>query len=234
MTDLLTPKQLAEYLQLSHRTVYRLLERDRIPAIRVGGQWRFRKASVDYWLDVGMDRLTDTDLHALTEDAPPDSWIVSLLRPANALIQVPADTRDVSVRRFLEQVRFPEPVDIDEAVRCVLEREDLCSTGLADGVALLHTDRSRPRLLRTADMMAVGRLGVPIDFGAMDGTRTDLFVLLLARDERTHLRLLAKMTRLCRESEVCSMLRQAPDAAAVLAGLGTAERRLFGVTAGAV
>ena len=43
MPDLLTTRQLAEYLQLSERSVYRLLERGELPAVRVGGQWRFRK-----------------------------------------------------------------------------------------------------------------------------------------------------------------------------------------------
>jgi PTS system nitrogen regulatory IIA component len=233
VTDLLTPKQLAEYLQLSHRTVYRLLERGSIPAVRVGGQWRFRKASVDYWLDVLMARMSDHDLSAITEDVPSDSWIVSLLARENALIRVRAGTRDESVRHFIEQVRFPEPVDREEVVRRVLEREDLCSTALPDGVALLHTDRARPRVMRTADLVAVGRLGGPIDFGALDGTRTDLFILVLARDERTHLRLLAKMTRLCRESDVCAMLRQSPDADAVMAELGVAVRRLFTPAGGA-
>jgi excisionase family DNA binding protein len=50
--DLLTTKQLAEYLQLSERSVYRLLDQGDIPALKVGGQWRFRKSALDEWLDV--------------------------------------------------------------------------------------------------------------------------------------------------------------------------------------
>jgi len=227
MPDLLTPKQLAEYLQLSQRTVYRLLERDRIPAIRVGGQWRFRKSAVDFWLDVHMERLADADLHAITADPERTPDLASLLDPVNALIRVTPGSPQEVVQDFVRQVRFGESVDLDHLIQRILEREALCSTALPDGVALLHTDRWRPRLLKACDVVAVGRLAAPIDFGALDGARTDLLMLLLARDERTHLQVLAKMTRLCRERDVCDMLRRAPTADAVVAGIAAAERRVF-------
>jgi excisionase family DNA binding protein len=47
MQEVLTLKQLAEHLQLSERTIYRLLERGELPGFKVGGHWRFRRAVVD-------------------------------------------------------------------------------------------------------------------------------------------------------------------------------------------
>ena len=40
-----------EYLQVNLRTVYRLIKAGKIPAVRVGRQWRFRKRDIDTWLD---------------------------------------------------------------------------------------------------------------------------------------------------------------------------------------
>jgi excisionase family DNA binding protein len=40
-----------EYLQVNLRTVYRLIKAGKIPAVRVGRQWRFRKRDIDSWLD---------------------------------------------------------------------------------------------------------------------------------------------------------------------------------------
>ena len=51
MPDLLTAKQVGEYLQLSQRSIYRLLERGELPATKIGGQWRFRKAAIDEWIE---------------------------------------------------------------------------------------------------------------------------------------------------------------------------------------
>ena len=46
----LTTEEVLEYLQINLRTVYRLIKAGKIPAIRVGRQWRFRKADIDAWL----------------------------------------------------------------------------------------------------------------------------------------------------------------------------------------
>ena len=232
MPDLLSPKQLAEYLQLSQRTIYRLLERGGIPAVKVGGQWRFRKAAVDEWLDVNMQRLDAASLRALEDDIdermPPP--LADLLDPVNARIVVPvtgtAERADV-VRAFVAQVRFPEPVSPDLVAERVLEREAMCSTALTDGVALLHTPRSRPRVLASHDLIAIGRLQAPIDFSAIDGSPTDTFILLLARSERDQLALLAKLARLCREPGFLAALHDAHGADDALALIRSTERRLF-------
>jgi PTS system nitrogen regulatory IIA component len=109
----------------------------------------------------------------------------------------------------------------------VLERESLCSTALSDGVALLHTPRSRPRVLASHDLIAIGRLQAPIDFGAIDGSPTDTFILLLARSERDQLALLAKLARLCREPGFLASLHDAHRADDALSLIRSTEQRLF-------
>ncbi|MCA1583359.1 MAG: helix-turn-helix domain-containing protein [Acidobacteria bacterium] len=47
----LTTEEVLEYLQVNLRTVYRLIKAGKIPAVRVGRQWRFRKRDIDIWLD---------------------------------------------------------------------------------------------------------------------------------------------------------------------------------------
>jgi excisionase family DNA binding protein len=47
----LTTEEVLEYLQVNLRTVYRLIKAGKIPAVRVGRQWRFRKRDIDTWLD---------------------------------------------------------------------------------------------------------------------------------------------------------------------------------------
>lgn len=47
----LTTEEVLQYLQVNLRTVYRLIKAGRIPAVRVGRQWRFRKSDIDAWLE---------------------------------------------------------------------------------------------------------------------------------------------------------------------------------------
>lgn len=47
---ILTIKQVADYLQVTERTIYRLAGAKKIPAFKVGGTWRFSKADIDAWI----------------------------------------------------------------------------------------------------------------------------------------------------------------------------------------
>ena len=50
-SNLMTTKEAAEYLKLNYMTVYKLAQRGRIPASKIGGNWRFRKDLLDDWLE---------------------------------------------------------------------------------------------------------------------------------------------------------------------------------------
>ena len=48
--QLLTAQEVATYLAVNGRTVYRLVRERRLPAFRVGGQWRFKLELIDDWI----------------------------------------------------------------------------------------------------------------------------------------------------------------------------------------
>lgn len=50
MAELMTVKELARYLRVTKKTIYRLLKWSKIPATKIGRQWRFDRASIDQWL----------------------------------------------------------------------------------------------------------------------------------------------------------------------------------------
>jgi PTS system nitrogen regulatory IIA component len=230
MPDLLTAKQVAEYLQLSQRSIYRLLERGALPATKIGGQWRFRKAAIDEWIDLHMGQLAPDELRQVGGGARNDEVRLGhLLYQANALIPLPPTDRVGVIREFVSRIDFPEPVDPVLLVERILERENLCSTALPEGVALLHTPRTTQRVLKSHDLVALGRIERPIAFGALDGSLTDTLVLLLARDERHHLALLAKMARMCREPPVLRGLRTLPTASAIVDLINRTEEAIFSV-----
>lgn len=50
MTELMTLQELADYLRVNKRTIYRLLESGSIPAVKIGHNWRFDKTAINEWL----------------------------------------------------------------------------------------------------------------------------------------------------------------------------------------
>jgi excisionase family DNA binding protein len=49
-SDILTILEVASYLKVAERTVYRLAAAKKIPAFKVGGAWRFSRAEIDQWI----------------------------------------------------------------------------------------------------------------------------------------------------------------------------------------
>jgi excisionase family DNA binding protein len=51
--EVMTIEECARYLKTSVSTIYWLAQEGKIPASKVGNQWRFRKEKIDEWLDKG-------------------------------------------------------------------------------------------------------------------------------------------------------------------------------------
>ena len=52
--DILTIDEVAAYLRLKPQTIYKWAQEKRIPAVKLGKEWRFRKSILDRWLDEQM------------------------------------------------------------------------------------------------------------------------------------------------------------------------------------
>jgi len=57
--NLLTAEQVARYLKVDKFTVYRLVTKKKIPAFKVGNQWRFNKKMLDAWLAKNSNMVPD-------------------------------------------------------------------------------------------------------------------------------------------------------------------------------
>jgi len=49
--DIITIKEVAEYLKIKEKTAYALAAKGEIPGFKVGGSWRFRKGEINRWID---------------------------------------------------------------------------------------------------------------------------------------------------------------------------------------
>ena len=60
-SDILTILEVANYLKVAERTVYRLAAAKKIPAFKVGGAWRFSRAEIDQWIKSQSSLVAATD-----------------------------------------------------------------------------------------------------------------------------------------------------------------------------
>lgn len=50
--EILTLKEIAEYLKLTEKTAYRLAAEGKLPGFKVGGSWRFKLADIEAWIEI--------------------------------------------------------------------------------------------------------------------------------------------------------------------------------------
>jgi len=135
----LTTEEVLEYLQVNLRTVYRLIKAGKIPAVRVGRQWRFRKRDIDAWLDSQRPR-------GGSRQAPA---AVAVPRSAggNARPRVLVVDDEASIRDLLSKTLALAEYDVDVA---------------PDGRSALERMRMYPYDLLIADLKMPGMDGLTV------------------------------------------------------------------------
>jgi excisionase family DNA binding protein len=88
----LTTEEVLAYLQVNLRTVYRLIKAGKLPALRVGRQWRFRKRDIDAWLESQRPRNIRPGRTAVRAGAAPEG------RPRVLVVDDEASIRDLLSR----------------------------------------------------------------------------------------------------------------------------------------
>ena len=140
-------------------------------------------------------------------------------------VPLPARTRNSVIDSMVELAAQTgwlwDPKAMADAVRL---REDLHSTALENGVALLHPRRPLPKIL-AQPFLALGITTTGIPFGS-DVPMTDVFFLICSTEDRLHLQVLARLSRILTFPGFLDGLREAEDAKAARRQLIEAESQI--------
>ena len=214
--------RLAAYLHMMPTAVLKLAERGKLPGRRIGGQWRFSSAEIHHWLEdriglsgdealMQMEGALDRASNASIDD---EVSITELLREDSIEVPLAARTHGSVVTRMTELAARThllwDPEKMAEAVRA---REEMHSTALDNGVALLHPRRPMPTILAEA-VLALGITPGGIPFGS-GGSLTDIFFLICSTSDHEHLRILARLSRVINDQEFLASVRTADSAKAL-------------------
>ncbi len=209
--------RLAEYLHLTPDQVTKMAMRGRLPGRRVGGQWRFSEAEIHHWLE---DRIGASDSDELNkvqrvlDRAADRAARQEIDRPIHELctvdtIAVPlnARTRGSVIRSMCELAAKSGLMwDAQAMAEAVRAREQMHPTALDCGVALLHPRRPQTTILADSVVaMAVCPAAIPF---SDSGHLTDIFFLICSYDDASHLRILAKLSRMISDGNMLSKIRE--------------------------
>lgn len=225
---LLTVKQLASFLSVNERTVLKLVSEGALPGVKVGNQWRFRKAMIDTWLDDQMIGVTPRYVQAPRQEsaAPQMLELASCFQPEHVIPELKGPSKTAVIEELALKA-FEQSLVRDKTwfVGALIERENVMPSAIGNGVAFLHTLHRNPeRVVRP--FMVLGRSREGVDFDSLDGKPTHLFFVLGLKYAELHLPWLQKLSQILIVRERVSEILAAPDAAGIYRILQDAERSL--------
>lgn len=226
--DILTIRQLAEYLMVSEKTVYRMLDRNELPAVRVGAQWRFRRQDIDAWLTEEVRRVEyEGQRGSLDPLDTSEIAITPLLAPENVWLAVTPGSRDELLAFLTREASIDPHVDRDQLFRSIRERETVCSTAVLQHAAFPHPVDPRPfRFSRKRVLLAV--LREPLDFLDPHGHRPRVVAVILARSVQGQLLAFSRALKLFADICLVDGLTEAGTPAEAIRLIDAAEGRLTG------
>ena len=231
----LNQEEVARYLHVPIADVAALVKRREIPFEKQGGRLVFRKREVETWASQRIMRMAQAGLREFDRQSQVKTHDLSrghanvseLLRKDRVDIAMASRTKPSLIRDIARLADGTGLVnDPAGLVQSLQEREKLCSTALARGVALLHP-RNHDAYAFEDSFLCLARAASPLPFGAIDGTLTDIFFLVCCQDDRIHLHVLARICMMCAQTRLLESVREAPDSESVCRAVEASESEII-------
>ena len=207
----------AAYLSIEVSELNELVKNGEIPFEHRGNRIVFKKGDIDDWSSKRILQMETNNLkkyHQITtsKNQLSEAALMPLLLKVDYIS--PAITGKTKPSIIREMAKLADKTglvsDIGEFTDELIEREELCSTGLPGGIAILHTRTRHPYMFLNS-FLVVGRSVQKIYFGAPDGEPTDLFFLICSKEDQLHLNILARLCLMSHNTDMLEALRMAED-----------------------
>lgn len=218
--QLFNADEVAEYLHVSRADVEKLVKDQEIPFVKRGGRIVFERETIDAWASQRILGFSERRLNEYHQKSTLGTWEIFpdqalmpiMIRPEYIATAMASKTKSSVIRDMVDLAdktgKISNPKDLRESLEA---REELCSTAIPGGLALLHARHQQAYMVESS-FLFLGRTTHEIFYGSPDGQGTDLFFLVCCQDDRIHLHTLARICLIAMETELLPQLREAADA----------------------
>ncbi len=201
----LTVRDVSKLLNVSERTLYRWIKKEKIPAYRIHDQYRFNRAEILEWATANKIGVS----HEIFQE-PLDSNIVEpkltdALKQGGIHYRIEGKDKASVLQSVVGITQLPEKFDKEFLLKVILAREELGSTAIGDGIAIPH---ARNPLVFNIPFTVISLcfLEHAIDFGAIDGKPVCCLFTLITPTVRIHLQMLSQLAFILQDVNVKKLL----------------------------
>ncbi|MCK5313396.1 MAG: PTS sugar transporter subunit IIA [Desulfobacteraceae bacterium] len=200
---------ISKYLGVALNTVQRWVRQGKMPIQRKGANYTFRKQDLQKWAS-NNNLILSFDKEAITEVQ--DTLLPSLsdaLKNGGIYYNVSGDNVETALKAALNAIDNI-PLDLkNELFGKLMERENVLSTGVGNGIAIPHPRAQSDKL--ESSMLSICFLENPIEYNALDNKPVSVLFILLCQSLEIHLHVLSTLSFCLRNNAFVSFLKTAPD-----------------------
>jgi len=206
----LTKAETAKILKVSESVVQEMINNNIFETKLVGKTVKIDADSLNEW----MENLSEGEEKLLTLKRV-ICHFEEYMRPENIFLDFKAENKYEAIRLLSIKAKQLKLVrDARWLYEVVVAREELISTAIGNGVALLHPRHLHPSKIKMPSII-FGRSTEGIDFDAPDKKPVNIFFMLLLHNDKQHLFSLSYISKLLMKPEVLTQLSEAKDPAEI-------------------
>jgi len=214
---ILSLEEVSEYLHMSEKALQALVRGGEIPHEKNGDRVSFRKVEIDAWASHRLMESSETDIETFHKKSSAKQHDLSdshsimpeMLHASGIIADLSCRTKPSTITAMVDLAdKTGLLIHKEDLHKSIVDRENLGTTALRGGVALLHPQHHDPYTFDDS-FIVFGRNLQRIPFGSPDGKTTDLFFMICCQDDSIHLHLLARLCMMCYHTRLLYELREA-------------------------
>ena len=214
-------KNAAEILGVSEKTVKQWIKEDLVPVYKIHHGYRFVESELREWMLKNKMLITDKAL--VSAGQKPSIRLSSLILKGGVHYQIGGNDIASVIRNAISCLPELKDVSREELVRTLMEREELMTTAVGQGIAIPH-----PRQIALANpesqLVAVCFLKNPVDFRALDGKSVTALFIVLSANQKRHLEILSQISYCCQREDFKALLKKQAEQTSLISYIEKKER----------
>ncbi len=199
----LNVRDAAVLLGVSEKTVYRWISQQKLPASRLGDQYRLNRAELLEWATANQVKISPK---IFDKDGTEGSIsLESGLRSGGVFYRVGGTDKESVIKEVVQIMPLPDEVDRQYLLDVLLARESMGSTGIGEGIAIPHV-RNPIVMHIPRPMVSLCFLENAIDFDAIDRKPVHTLFTIVSPTIRAHLNLLSGLAYALRDPEFAAII----------------------------
>lgn len=223
---ILSLNEFAKSMELPPSTIERWIRQGRIPVRRKGEMCVFSTATIRKW--AASHNLIYTPPSAAdieTQRENNDDSLVAVMKLGGVYHNIPGNSVESVLRAAVDRMEvFDDPAEKEILFQRLIEREQMMSTGIGNGIAVPHPRTPLPGG-HIPPLISTCFLEKPVEYHAVDKQPVFALLVLVAPTAKLHLHILSRISFCLRDSSFIELLRQTPDAETLLAKVAQFDAR---------